>query len=304
MKMNILGRTNLKVTELGIGLAETGMAFDDFKTVNNILNAALDQGINFLDTAECYGNSEEMLGKTISHRRDEFILATKTGHVVGDFKGNEWTADAITYSIDRSLSLLKTDYIDIIQLHSFNVPFPPPNGVMDALLKAKEMGKTRFIGYSQENEAAIKAVSSKVFDTLQTSFSLVDQKARYELFSLCESLNIGVIGKRPIANAIWEMTKSDKPTKPLLSNNQERFDRAKQLLKSGPLQGAPDDPIALSLGFTLAHPIDTAIVGTRNIQHLLNNIQIVNEQLPLPNSVITDLHKRFDEYGQNWPSID
>ena len=71
MKMNILGRTNLKVTELGIGLAETGMAFDDFKTVNNILNAALDQGINFLDTAECYGNSEEMLGKTISHRRDE-----------------------------------------------------------------------------------------------------------------------------------------------------------------------------------------------------------------------------------------
>ena len=158
---------------------------------------------------------------------------------------------------------------------------------MDALLKAKEMGKTRFIGYSQENEAAIKAVSSKVFDTLQTSFSLIDQKARYELFSICESLNIGVIGKRPIANAIWKMTKSDKPAKPLLLNNQERFDRAKQLLKSGPLQGAPDDPIALSLGFTLAHPIDTAIVGTRNIQHLLNNIQIVNEQLPLPNSVIT-----------------
>jgi len=304
MKMNILGRTNLKVTELGIGLAETGLAFDDTKAVDTILNTALDKGINFLDTAECYGNSEEMLGETISHRRNEFILATKTGHVVGDFKGSEWTADAITYSIERSLSLLKTDYIDIIQLHSYGVHFPPPNGVMDALLKAKETGKTRFIGYSQENEIAMKAVSSKVFDTLQTSFSLVDQKARYELFSLCESLNIGIIGKRPIANAIWKMTNTNKPKTSLSGNNKERFDRAKQLLESGPLQGAPDDPIALSLGFTLAHPIDTAIVGTRNVQHLLNNIQIVNEQLPLPNTVIDDLHKRFDEYGQNWPSID
>lgn len=304
MKMNILGRTNLKVTELGIGLAETGLAFDDTKAVDTILNTALDKGINFLDTAECYGNSEEMLGKTISHRRNEFILATKTGHVVGDFKGSEWTADAITYSIERSLSLLKTDYIDIIQLHSYGVHFPPPNGVMDALLKAKETGKTRFIGYSQENEIAMKAVSSKVFDTLQTSFSLVDQKARYELFSLCESLNIGIIGKRPIANAIWKMTNTNKPKISLSGNNKERFDRAKQLLESGPLQGAPDDPIALSLGFTLAHPIDTAIVGTRNVQHLLNNIQIVNEQLPLPNTVIADLHKRFDEYGLNWPSID
>ena len=304
MKMNILGRTNLKVTELGIGLAETGLAFDDTKAVDTILNTALDKGINFLDTAECYGNSEEMLGETISHRRNEFILATKTGHVVGDFKGSEWTADAITYSIERSLSLLKTDYIDIIQLHSYGVHFPPPNGVMDALLKAKETGKTRFIGYSQENEIAMKAVSSKVFDTLQTSFSLVDQKARYELFSLCESLNIGIIGKRPIANAIWKMTNTNKPKISLSGNNKERFDRAKQLLESGPLQGAPDDPIALSLGFTLAHPIDTAIVGTRNVQHLLNNIQIVNEQLPLPNTVIDDLHKRFDEYGQNWASID
>ena len=304
MKMNTLGRTNLKVSELGIGLAETGFAFDDTKTVSTLLNTVLDEGINFLDTAECYGNSEEMLGKTISHRRHEFILATKTGHIAGDFKGIEWTADAINYSIDRSLSLLKTDYIDIIQLHSYGIPFPPPDGVMDSLLKAKEVGKTRFIGYSQENEAAMQSVSSKIFDTLQTSFSLVDQKARYELFSLCESLNIGIIGKRPIANAIWKMTNSDKPTTSLSGNNKERFDRAKQLLKSGPLQGAPDDPIALSLGFTLAHPIDTAIVGTRNAQHLLNNIQIVNEQLPLPNSVIADLHKRFDEYGLNWPSID
>ena len=109
------------------------------------------------------------IGKTtlLTHldpRHTLFIDLEAGDLAVGDFKGNEWTADAITYSIDRSLSLLKTDYIDIIQLHSFNVPFPPPNGVMDALLKAKEMGKTRFIGYSQENEAAIKAVSSKVFD--------------------------------------------------------------------------------------------------------------------------------------------
>lgn len=301
METAILGRTGLKVSKLGVGLAEIG-SLDDVGDAGRVLNHALDAGVNFLDTAECYGRSEEFIGETVSHRRSEFVLATKAGHVHEDYSGKPWTGEAVAESIDRSLIRMKTNHVDIVQLHAYDVGVPPPEDVVQALLDAREAGKTQFLGYSQENEEAEWAIESGTFDTLQTTFNLVDQKARHNLFDKANVHGVGLIAKRPIANATWGST--EKP-EDLVGVRKPFRSRAKAMAEFGPIPGAPEDDIALALGFVISHDeVSTAIVGTRNPAHMVNNIEVWHRQLPIQKSVIDELHRRFDELGMDWRSLD
>ncbi len=112
-----LGSTGLQVSPIGIGLAEIGKLSPDEKTgIETLLNTALDSGVNVLDTAALYGISEEMVGETVSGRRDEFVLATKCGQ--DDPDRYPWTAESVQNDIETSLKRLQTDHVDILQLHS------------------------------------------------------------------------------------------------------------------------------------------------------------------------------------------
>ena len=269
--------------------------FADEAEAGRVLNGALDGGINFLDTSACYGISEELIGRTVAHRRQEYILATKCGHVTGGYEGEPWTPETIKHSIDRSLQRLKTDYLDLVQLHSCDREILESGEVIQTLLEARDAGKTRFVGYSGDNEAAQWAVESKIFDTLQTSFNLVDQYARTRLFSPAKANEMGIIVKRPIANGAWgaEQSPSDYAA--------EYFSRAQQMQKLGPVSGAPDHRILLALGFTLAHEaVDTAIVGTRNPAHMQANIKWVASELPIAAEAVEILRNRFDQVEQDW----
>jgi len=299
MNTKVLGKTGLKVSRLGVGLSEIGqISLDDIGMARRVLNLALDSGISFLDTAACYGNSEELVGLAVSHRRDEYVLATKCGHVAGGYTGQAWTAQTVRDSIDRSLERLKTDRLDLVQLHSCDVGVLERGEVVQELLKARDAGKTRFVGYSGDNEAARWAVESGVFDTLQTSFNVVDQRARTKLFHLVEAKGMGLIVKRPIANAVWGASSSP-------STYADRyFQRAQAMLKKGPIAGTPTDLIELALGFTFAHPeVDTAIIGTRNPDHMLANIQMVEEGPAISAKTIEELYHRFYELGQEWVQL-
>ena len=123
MQQRILGNTGLQVSRLGVGLAEIGfeLTLSDIQEASQVLNIALDNGITFLDTAECYDISEELIGRTIAHRRTEYVLASKCGHISGGYAGEEWTAPTIRDSIDRSLQRMRTEVIDLMQLHSCGV---------------------------------------------------------------------------------------------------------------------------------------------------------------------------------------
>ena len=191
MEKRQLGKTDMHVTRLGVGLSEIGFGGISEEVAADVLNAALDGGINFLDTAECYNVSEELVGKAVSHRRSEYFLATKTGHVSGGYAGQEWTAQTVSDSIDRSLKRMKTDYVDLMQLHSCGIDILEKGDVIKVLQKAKQDGKTRYIGYSGDNDAAMWAVNSGLFDTLQTSFNLVEQKARFGLFEKAKAQGYG-----------------------------------------------------------------------------------------------------------------
>ena len=289
METTLLGKTGLKVSRLGAGLAEIGSSADALG-VGRLLNAALDGGINFLDTAACYGDSEEWIGHSISHCRQEYILATKAGHITGGYEGEAWTAKTILDSVERSLRRMKTDHLDLVQLHSCGVDTLERGEVIQALLEAKRSGKTRYIGYSGDHEAALWAIESNQFDTLQTTFNLVDQRARKEVLPQARAKVMGIIAKRPIANATWGAPAGSDAVREWYRQ------RAQAMLGMGPLLAAPQDPILLALGFVLAHEeVDTAIVGTRNPDHMRANVEMVENELPLTMEVVRELHRRFDQ---------
>jgi aryl-alcohol dehydrogenase-like predicted oxidoreductase len=305
MQMAALGRTGLEVSRLGVGLVEIGsLTPEDTATAERVLAGALDGGINFFDTAECYGTSEELIGKTVGHRRDEFVLATKAGHVSTGSTGEKWTGKTVRESIETSLRKLQTDYVDLVQMHAYDISIPLPDDVIQAVMDARDAGKTRFVGYSGENEDAEWAVKSGMFDTLQSAFNLMDQKARYGLFDLCRSNGVGFIGKRPIGNAVWGKALMSDENPGLAGTNAERFRRAKLMQEEGPIPGAPEDHVALALGYALAHEdVHTAILGTRSPEHMLSNIEIANAP-PLSPETVEELHRRHDRLGKDWPAID
>ena len=136
MEIRKLGTTDLTVSRLGFGLFEISTLESDTDAAV-LLHGALDAGITFLDTAACYGDSEQKIGKAVSERRDEFVLASKCGHEVSEAKFGAWTAATITASIEQSLRRLKTDRLDLLQLHSCSLEILERGDAIEAMEAAQ-----------------------------------------------------------------------------------------------------------------------------------------------------------------------
>jgi hypothetical protein len=243
-------------------------------------------------------NSEELIGKAVSHRRKDFYLFTKCGHATGldlsDIDTGSWDAEVIIKSIDRSLKNLRTDYLDLIQLHSCTRKVLEKGSAIEGLQKARAAGKVRYIGYSGDGEDAKYAVETDVFDSLQTSISIADQQSINLTVPLAQKRNMGIIAKRPIANACWRNRKA--PDK----NDYARpyWDRLQELDYSF-INGNLDKSISIALRFTLSiSGVCVAIVGTSNPDRWTENAKLL-KQGPLDTAIkkeITDKWKqRSDE---------
>ncbi len=298
------GKTGFNVSRLGIGLSEIGsqLSVSDQDQANDMINTAIDNGINFLDTSACYGISELLIGRGVPQRRDEYFLATKAGHVALGAEGDEWTYKVVSESIDRSLRLLQTDHVDLVQLHSCDVDVLEKGDVIRALQDAQEAGKTRVIGYSGDNEAAHWAVDSGLFATLQTSYNLVEQRARTTgLLEKATAQGMGTIIKRPIAGGVWGKSRPEAGIDDAGRYNTPYLLRAKEIRSLGPIENEPDDGILTALGFTLGDPnANVAIVGTTNPKHMATNIKQIENDLPIPESVINELKTRFEQLDKDW----
>jgi len=271
MEKRQLGKTDMQVSVLGFGGAEIGYEDATPETVWRLLNSALDEGLNVVDTAECYENSEELIGDTISDRRDQFYLFTKVGHPRGAGSA-DWSKDSILESIERSLRRLKTDWLDLVQLHSCSEAVLQKGEAITALQTARERGYTRYIGYSGDSRAAKFAVESDMFDTLQTSINIADQEAVDLTVPLARERNMGVIAKRPIANAAWRSGQ-----KPIDSYQHTYWDRLRKLdyefIRARPLEQS----IGHALRFTLSVPgVHTAIVGTTKPERWRENARLLD----------------------------
>jgi len=173
--------------------------------------------------------------------------------------------------------------------------------VIRALQDAKEAGKTRFFGYSGDNEPARWAVDSGLFDVLETSYNVVDQKARNGLLQAADEKGMGIIAKRPIANAVWGAPEVPRPYPRIQDYGEEYFRRAQEMLALGSVPGAPDDRILLALGFTFARPeVDVAIVGTLNPDHMASNLELAERGPSIDAATVEELYRRFDRLGGDW----
>ena len=257
----------MDVSVLGFGGAEIGFEGAPDSDVEALLNSALDAGLNVIDTAECYADSEEKVGRAVGKRRNDFYLFTKIGHSAG-FSEPDWDPAMLAKQIDRGLQRLQTDRVDLIQLHSCSEEMLRQGDVVDVLVRAKEAGKTRYIGYSGDQSAAKYAVDCGIFDALQTSVNIADQESLELTIPAAAARGMGVIAKRPIANVAWK--KGSDPN----SYGYVYWQRLQELQYPF-LENA--DAVGTALRFTLAEPgVCVAIVGTKNPRRWEENVRLLD----------------------------
>jgi len=310
MENNVFGKTDANVSKLGLGLAEVGfqLGFDGYKEADKILNYSLDNGINFLDTAAMYVDSESIVGKSVSHRRDEYFLATKAGTGRTTSPDSEWTYEKIKTSVEKSLKDLKTDVIDLVQLHSCETHLLQQGDVIKALQDCKTEGKTKFIGYSGDNEAAEWAVRSNLFDALQTSYSISDQRARTKnILSEAKSSNIGIIAKRPIGNAALLGVRNHRNNSTHDSFGQaydEYFNRVMKMSDELDIDLNNMDPIEVSVAFSLLRDeVHVLIIGSKNLSHVQENIKFMSQKIEKYKNTVNDYEKIFEKLDDNWRQL-
>jgi aryl-alcohol dehydrogenase-like predicted oxidoreductase len=271
MERRRLGRTGMEASVLGFGGSEIGYQRASLKSVERLLGSALDAGLNVIDTAECYEDSEELIGRAVGGRRGDYHLFTKCGHARGEWRA-DWRPPALLRSIERSLKRLRTDRVDLVQLHSCSLEVLKRGDAIAALETARERGWTRFIGYSGDGAAAKWAVESGRFDTLQTSVSIADQEALDLTLPLARRREMGVIVKRPIANVAWRYAR--KPAEPYYQDYWERL----RALDYPFLRGKATGAVGTALRFTLSAPgVHTAIVGTTKPDRWRENAALLGD---------------------------
>lgn len=291
MEKRRFGGTDMDVGVLGFGGAEIGHGGVPEETVGHLLNEALDAGLNVIDTAECYVKSEEMIGNTVSGRRDDFFLFTKCGHP-GGMGTEDWSVPGLLSSIERSLRRLKTDCVDLVLLHTCSEDALRKGEVIEALQQARERGYTRYIGYSGDSMAAKYAIECDVFDALETSVSIADQEALELTLPLALERNLGVIVKRPIANVAWRTGR--KPASPYEHVYWDRLVK----LDYDFLKGDLEESVRPALQFTLAAPgVHTLIVGTTRPGRWGENAALV-EGGALPAEEVEAIRARWNDVAR------
>ncbi len=308
MEKRRLGKTGFDVSVLGFGGGPVGFLETDHREVTDILNTLLDRGVNLIDTAAVYVGSEEAIGTAVSHRRAEYVLVSKCGRAMDGLDGEAWSATMIGQTVDRALRRLKTDHLDVMLLHSCDLETLKKGEALGALARARDAGKLRFYGYSGDNEAAVYAAGLDEVAVIETSVNICDQANIDHLLPLALQNNIGVLAKRPIANAAWRTAEEQRG---MYVNYAQTYSErlARMTIAPADLGYAGDAAAAwpeIALRFTLSQPgVTTAIVGTTQLANVGRNLEVAAKG-PLPKDQVDALraafHRAESASGETWPA--
>jgi 1-deoxyxylulose-5-phosphate synthase len=325
MQHTRLGRTGLKVSRICLGTMTFGLQCTE-EVSRAILDRASAGGVTFLDTADAYplggdlttrGRTEEILGRWLKGRRENFILATKCFAQTGP---NPWDRGTnrrhILDAVDQSLRRLQTDWIDLYQLHGYD-PETPIDETLEALDALVKSGKVRYIGCSNWlafrlaraiGRSEVKRLAR--FDSVQPRYNLLFREFERDLFPLCEEEGVGVISYNPLAGGLLS-GKHDAARPPTegtrftlgsaAQNYQRRYWHDRQFASVDQIRGvAADAGIALptlAVGWVLSQPAVTApIVGASRPEQLDATLAAV--ETPLPADVLAHLDELTRDYRQ------
>jgi aryl-alcohol dehydrogenase-like predicted oxidoreductase len=283
------GKAGFKVSVLGYGAGMLGVKNISDRESGQILNTLVDLGVTLIDTARGYGLSEERIGRHLQQRRQEIILSTKVGYgIPGKI---DWTYECIQAGIEEALRTLRTDYIDIVHLHSCSQQVLEDGGPLHALEEARVSGKVRVAAYSGENEALEWAVGSGRFGSVEHSVNICDQRVIDGTLALASSRGLGVIAKRPLANAPWTFSECPKG-----EYAEEYWWRWKTMnLDTCGLEW-PE----LALRFSAFTPgVSSCVAGTTKASHILDNIQYI-ENGPLDEDQTSAITAAFHKNDPGW----
>ena len=302
MRKMTLGRTNYEVTQLGFGALEVrGTSAEDDRgrmpneqRADNILNAVLDSGINFIDTAWCYGRSEEMMGRYIGKRRDDYILAAKSGHGrCSADKYASFTRKDMLDCLEESLRNLGTDHVDILQLHNPTAEDVEENGSIETLQEIKAKGLTRFIGVSSVLPHLEKHLATGAYDVFQIPYSALEPD-HHDIITKISEAGGGTIIRGGVAKG--EPGAGAGAAGRIHSGGGKRWDAFEEA-NLDDLREEGESRTAFLLRFTMSHPhVHTIIVGTQNPDHLSENIAVAGKG-PLSDDTYQEAKRRLKSVG-------
>ena len=271
MNYRKLGKSNLQVSEISLGCMSLDPKIEDY---SSLLNKAIDSGINYFDTADFYdkGINESIIGKSLGSRRKEVILATKVGNV-WDKNGKTWhwnpSKKYILTAVDHSLKRLRTDFIDLYQLHGGTIE-DPIDETIDAFETLVDSGKIRHYGLSSIRPNVIRAyVEKSNITSVMVQYSLLDRRSEDQILPLLQSQDIGVQARGVLAKGLLK----GKSACPYLNRSKENINLLqKKMLKKNIPHAAT--------GFVLANKaIKTAVIGLRTELQLLDFIPGISSPL-------------------------
>ena len=296
-----LGRTGADVTILGYGAMELrggprGPEIGD-EDAGRLLNAVLDGGINLIDTSPDYGGSEELIGRCIGRRRDEFFLASKCGCLIELPAGvpppypHDYSPANVRADVEQSLRRLRTDRLDLVQVHmSPSKATLEENHTVETLKTLQDQGKVRFIGMSGILPNLPEHIAMNVFDVFQIPYSAVQRD--HEDLITAAAAGAGTLIRGGAARGAASEDKNWR-TGPLsqpsgLGQRNWASSGIEDLIKDAGLTN-----MEFMLRFTLSHPgLSSTIVGTANPAHLAANIATA-ERGPLPEDLYEEARKRL-----------
>lgn len=297
MKYRRLGRTDLRVSVIGIGTwqlgGEWGKTFEQTE-VNAMLAKAAELGVNLIDTAECYGDhlSEELIGRAIKGRRDQWIIATKFGHGFKESFGRDmlFEPEHVQEQLEKSLKALQTDTIDLYQFHSgTDEMFDTPN-LWDMLQKQVKAGKVRHLGISVSKTHGSLNQVDKAFEVgaeaIQVFYNRIHRKPEEQMFESSLRQDLGVLARVPLASGFLsgkygkEATFAGTDIRSVWQDEDEKRQIVEEVmkLKSEVPEGVPMAQWALA--WCLQHPAVTCVIpGCKTVEQVESNARAADQEM-------------------------
>jgi myo-inositol catabolism protein IolS len=289
MKYRQIGKTGLKVSVVGLGTWQFGGEWGkDFtrKEVDEILQTAKDSGINFIDTAECYGDhlSEKFIGESVKANRSHWVIATKFGHYYRGLmqRDRDYSAHGTIVQLEASLKALRTDYIDLYQFHSGPDDALTNDDLWTALEKQVQAGKIRHLGISIgktfDHEKQLKQASKLPIETVQLEYNRLSREPEEKALPLCEQNHYGVLARVPLASGYLSgkydpgtaFAANDVRTRHNQEDVKRKLEEVEKIKKAEVPEGI--DMSQWALAWCLRHAaVTTVIPGCKNPQQVITN---------------------------------
>lgn len=318
MKYRKLGKTGLKVSEISLGTWQVGgkwgSSFND-KSADEIINRAIDSGVNFIDTADVYENglSEKAVGRVIRSRSEEVYVASKCGRQITPHISKGYTPDVLQKYVEDSLKRLGVETLDLIQLHCPPTEVYYRPGIFERFERLKEQGKIKNLGVSVEKvEEAIKAMEYSNVTTVQIIFNVFRQRPSELFFDLAKKNDIGVIVRVPLASGL--LTGKFSESTQFESGDHRNFNRDGEAFDKGETFSGIDYSLGLKAidelksifpNRNLAHialqwilkydAVSCIIPGASKVEHIKSNIDVYNSP-ELTTDEINKINNIYNKY--------